>query len=191
MAAMDGQGMAKRPARFSRRVSAHPTRLLVSTILLLLSTLAFAAEPASVVIMPLKQMEIPAGPAPSTVTIDLHGKRAALLAAARNEAVVLQFDEVEANRSPGVSYQVFVGLAKDAKADASSPFFAGNLTLYSAGIRSEARGEFHPANFRYHIEKQLREALRGNARSLLIRFVPQGDALVPVRIRSAAIVRNQ
>ena len=71
---------------------------------------------------------------------------------------------------------------------ADGPFFLGNVALYGAGIRDEARGELKPAHFVFPLNRALRAAGR-NAKCLTITFVPQGPhAGAPVRVGSLAIL---
>ena len=118
---------------------------------------------------------IPAGTAEKTFLVDSRASRAALLAAARNkqQEVTLELD-VEAERSPGVFYEVTIGVPRRA------PQRAGNVALFGAGIRSEARGEFRPAHVQLVISDQLAALLADSqADTLSITFTARGAERVP------------
>jgi hypothetical protein len=61
------------------------------------------------------------------------------LAESRTETVLLELDNVEAEREPGVVWEVYLGLPPNAAPSSESPFFVGTVALFSTGIRSRSR----------------------------------------------------
>lgn len=137
---------------------------------------ALAASASMKTAVRIAPINIPAGTAEKTITLDIHAARTELLSAAKSHQhdVTLELD-VEAERSPQVYYEVHVGKTN-----------VGNIALYGAGIRSEAQGTFHPA----HVQLFISDALLRNrpARTLKITFVASGKPAEALMIRSAAIV---
>jgi hypothetical protein len=113
---------------------------------------------------------IPSHSSGITVEVNLAAARHQLLAAAtdRTRDIVLDLDGIEAEHSPAVYFEVYVH-AKNVPRERS----AGNLALFGAGIRSEARDEFHPAHAQLVITDDLRAALRKSSKVALT-FVAQG-----------------
>lgn len=113
------------------------------------------------------------------------------LAASQTEMLLLELDNVEAARSPGVVWQVFLGLPPGAAPNPESPFFVGTLALFSAGVRSQAHGDYKPAHFRFRVNRAVLEALRTNQGQLRLVFVPSGPLIngKPSRPRVEAPVR--
>jgi tyrosinase len=101
------------------------------------------------------------------------------------ETVFLELDDVEAEKAPGIIWEVYFGLPAGTAADAKGPFFVGTVSLFGSGIRSEAHHEF-------------KAALKDNGERLSVTFVPTGvvvegkptrpRALSPVRIGKASLV---
>jgi hypothetical protein len=126
-----------------------------------------------------------------TVSVDVQKARAELLRAAssRGHDVTLEMD-VESDRPPTVFYEVSLS-APNAKR-----YSLGNLAMFGAGIRSESRGEFHPAHVQFVISEAVAGILRsGSVRTLAITFTPkaaEGVALpkneATLTIGKAAIV---
>lgn len=129
----------------------------------------------------LEPITIPAQTTTFTTKVDLAGARDRLLAVEAANAVVLDLDGIEAERSPAVYFEVYVH-----SADAPRGETVGNLTLFGTGIRDEAIGEFRPAHVRLTVTPQLRDALRRSP-SVALTFVAQGAGGVPAP-RSAAAV---
>jgi tyrosinase len=77
------------------------------------------------------------------------------LAAAKEDVVLLQFKNVEADRQPGASWEVYVGLPPNAKPSAESPYFVGNVALFGDGVKGEGH---HPAEFTFPLTGALRAA---------------------------------
>lgn len=126
---------------------------------------------------------IPAGAAEKTVSIDVRGVRAELLAAAksRQHDVTLELD-VEAERSPGVIYEVSLSAPNGKR------YGVGNVALFGAGIRGEARGEFHPAHVQLFVSEAVAAALRSPAaRTLNVTFVAKGAEGMPAARAASAL----
>src|SRR5579864_1616277 len=113
------------------------------------------------------------------------------------ETVVLEVNNVEADREPGVVWEVFLGGPPNAPANVDSPFFLGTISLFSTGIRSQSHGEYKPGHFTFPLRRALEVAMKSNQQKLLLRFVPTGPLIdgkptpakvqSPVRIGSVSI----
>ncbi|HEY0782404.1 MAG TPA: hypothetical protein VGE98_08120 [Thermoanaerobaculia bacterium] len=151
-----------------------------------LAALAAAASPMKTLVR-IAPLTLPAGRAETTVPIDVRGVRKELLAAAesRQHDVTLQLD-VEAERPPQVFFEVYLGPPKGER------HAVGNIALYGAGIRSEARGEFHPAHVQLFIGDALALALRSPSTDRLnLTFAAKGAEGVPDAKPAAALaIRN-
>lgn len=133
--------------------------------------------------MRIPPLTIPAGVTEITLPIDVRGVRAQLLTAAesRQHDVTLQLD-VEAERPPGVFYEVYLGVPKGKR------HHVGNIALFGAGIRSEARGEFHPAHVELFLGDALALALRpASTPTLHLTFVAKGAEGGPAAKPAAAL----
>ena len=135
------------------------------------------------------------GPEEVSVPIDIKEfqQRLGPLAASQTEILVLQLENVVAERSPGVVWQVFLGLPPNAAPNPESPFFLGTLALFGAGVRSQAHGEFTPAHFTFRANRAVLAALRagqGQGQLRLV-FVPTGPLIdgKPSRPKVEAPVR--
>ncbi len=130
----------------------------------------------------LAPITIPAHATAVTVEVNAAAARRELLAAAndRTRDILLDLDGIEAERSPEVYFEVYVH-AKSAARGRS----AGNVALFGSGIRSEARGEFHPAHVQLVITDQVRAAL-GKSSRLAVTFVAQGAGGSAAAPRSAS-----
>jgi Common central domain of tyrosinase/Polyphenol oxidase middle domain len=113
------------------------------------------------------------------------------LAESKTDLLLLELDNVEAERSPGVVWDVFLGLPRDAAPNPEGPFFVGTLALFSAGIRSHAHGEFKPAHFTLHANRAIATSLRSKQETLRLLFVPTGPLIEgkPSRAKVQAPVR--
>jgi hypothetical protein len=130
----------------------------------------------------LSPITIPARSSAITVDVNLAAARQQLLVAATNRArdIVLDLDDIEAEHSPAVYFEVYVHAR-----NAGRGHSAGNLVLFGAGIRSEARDEFHPAHAQLVITDDLRAALRKSSKVALT-FVAQGAGGSPAPPLSAS-----
>ena len=113
-----------------------------------------------------------------SVPIDIKeiAKRIAAVAESRTDMLLLQLDDVEAERQPGVVWGVFVGLPEGGEATAGIAAHVGSLSMFGAAIRSEAgHGRaFQPARFVFPLNRAVQAALKESSEKLTITFVPQG-----------------
>jgi Common central domain of tyrosinase/Polyphenol oxidase middle domain len=114
-----------------------------------------------------------------TVPVDVSQLRQRIspLLESKNENVVIELDNVAAEREPGVVWEVYLGAPAGAALNAESPHFIGTVSLFSAGVRSHAHGEFKPAHFVFPANKALAAALRTNQERLPLIFVPTGPLI--------------
>jgi len=132
-------------------------------------------------------MTIPAGKREITFPIDVRGVRTELLTAAksRQHDVTLELD-VEAERPPGVFYEVYLGTPKGKR------YNVGNVALFGAGVRSEAPGEFHPAHVQLFLSDALALALRPASTSTLsLTFAAKGAEGGPPAKPAAALTMQK
>ena len=113
------------------------------------------------------------------------------LAESKTDMLLLELDNVEAPRSPGVVWEVYLGLPPNAAPNPESPFFVGTLALFSAGVHNPSHGEFKPAHFIFRANRAIAASLRSNADQLRLVFVPSGPLIdgKPSRPRVQAPVR--
>ena len=95
----------------------------------------------------------------------------------KGEFLVLELDNVEAARAPGVVWEVYLGLPPNAAPNAESPFFLGTLTLFGAGVREHAHEGFKPAKFTFRANKAILAALKSRQEKLRLVFVPSGPLI--------------
>ena len=96
------------------------------------------------------------------------------LAQSRAETVVLDLEEVTADRPPGVAFEVYVGLPEGAEPDTSSPHFVGQFALFSVGVRSRSHHGARPARFSFRVNRAVAAALARNEDRLDVTIVPRG-----------------
>jgi tyrosinase len=121
----------------------------------------------------------------------------------RNERLVIELDNVVAERAPGVVWEIYLGAPPNTALTAESPHFLGTMTLFSAGVREHAHSEFQPGHFTFNATRAFEAALRTKQEKLPLVFVPTGPlidgkpsrpkVLSPVRIGAinVAIARNE
>ena len=124
-------------------------------------------------------------------------ERIPALLQSKTESLVIELDNVEAEREPGVVWEVYLGKPANLAATAESPNFLGTVSLFSAGVRSHTHGEFKPAHFSFPANRALEAALRSNQERMELVFVPTGPlvdgkpsqpkVLAPVKIGSLGI----
>ena len=138
-----------------------------------ISSMLAATAPLPVV--HIARITIPPRSSVVTVDVELTRERRRLLAAAADPSrdILLDLEGIEAERSPAVFFEVYVH-AKNAPRKRT----AGNIALFGQGIRSEARGAFHPARMQLVITDDLRDALRKSP-MVAITFVAQGAGGLP------------
>jgi tyrosinase len=110
--------------------------------------------------------------------------RLATLAQSQNDTVVLQFNNVQAERNPGAAWEVYVGLAPNARPDALSPNFVGCVALFGDGVRGEGHHNM-PAQFTFPLNRALRAANGPNA--LQVTLVPTSGVVVDGRAQPAQV----
>lgn len=110
-------------------------------------------------------------------------QRLAPIAASQTETLFLELDNVVADRYPGAGWEVYLGLPANSPPNPESPFFVGTMTLFAAGVRAHAHGEFKPAHFRFRANRAVLEALRTNQEQLRLVFVPTGPLMEGKRTR--------
>jgi tyrosinase len=106
------------------------------------------------------------------------------LAASKTETLTLEIEGVEADRPPGLTYEVYVGLPANVEPDSKSPYYVGNISLFSTGLRSGGHHDFKPARFSFRVNRALAAALRSNADRVQVTIVPR-DIEVQGRPRAA------
>ena len=118
-------------------------------------------------------------------------QRLAPLAESKTETLLLELNNVEAERSPGAVWEVYLGLPPNTAPNPEGPFFVGTVALFAVGVRAHAHGDFKPAHFTFHANRQILAALRGNQEQLRLTFVPSGPLIdgKPSRPRVEAPVR--
>lgn len=108
--------------------------------------------------------------------------RLASLAKSSTETVILHLKDVEADSQPGAMWEVYVGLPQNAKPDATSPYFVGNVAMFGDGIKGEGH---HPAEFTFPLNRALRARAAGS--SLQVTFVPTSGVVVGGRAQPADV----
>ena len=126
------------------------------------------------------------------VTVDIGPlkERLTTLAASKTNTLLLRLDGVEAERQPGIAWQVFLGLPAGAKADPGGPYFVGNLALFGTGVHQGAH-EHRPAKLAFVADRALQRALRRDGSGLQLTLVPTGPLVKgkPAAAKAAARVR--
>jgi hypothetical protein len=129
------------------------------------------------------------------VAIDINIKQLAQrlgpLAESKTEFLALELDDVVAERVPGVVWEVYLGLPANASPNPESPFFLGTMTLFGAGVREHAHGDFKPAKFSFRASRAILAGLRSNQGQLRLLFVPSGPLIdgKPSRLKVQSPVR--
>lgn len=164
--------------------------------------LVFHVLPIYFITQTLVRLPIPPvtlGPEPTSFTVNLGAlrQRLARALASHQETLLLQIGGVEADRPPGVVWDVYFGLPTGAQADPKSPFFIGTLSLFGMGIRSDTTRKFMPASFSFAINAAVKAAFSADATQARVTFVPHGVLIdgrpsrptveAPVLIGSASI----
>jgi hypothetical protein len=116
------------------------------------------------------------GQEPVSIPVDLANlkQRLVTLAESKTATVFLELDGVEAERQPGVAWQVYLGLPPKIPPTEESPYFVGAMALFGKGIRSEAHDNFEPAHFAFPINRALLSGFKANQERWTIAFVPHG-----------------
>lgn len=144
-----------------------------------------------------KQLTVPPVPPiiltsdPITTSIDMKDLRSQLRIPMESatDQIVLELQDVVAETTPDMAWDVFVGLPEGALPDFPNSFFVGTIALFGTGIRKETHHGFHSAKFLFPIKRALTAFIQTNAEQLPIRFVPQSVLLdgqpVPPAVKSA------
>jgi len=116
------------------------------------------------------------GPERVSIPIEIKALRQRMLSAAQSntQTLVLKFDDVEAERQPGVVWEVYAGLPSGKEPDPESPYFLGTMALFSTGVRTKMGHDFKPAEFEFSLNRVIANALRTNADKLEVTIVPSG-----------------
>ena len=116
---------------------------------------------------------------PVSVPIDIREVRQRLmpLLESKKETLALELDNVVADRSPGASWDVYLGLPPKAEPNPESPYFVGTVSLFSAGVRSHHHGKFTPERFTFPANRAILAGLRENQEQLQVTFVPAGPLI--------------
>ena len=114
-----------------------------------------------------------------TVPIDIAQirERIPTLLQSKNESLVIELDNVVAEREPGVVWEVYLGAPPNSQLTAESPHFLGTMTLFASGVRAHAHGEFKPEHFTFRANRALEAALRTRQEKLPLVFVPTGPLI--------------
>jgi hypothetical protein len=126
-------------------------------------------------ILRLRVPPITLGQEPVSVPIDLKDLRERLggLAESKTATVFLELDGVEAERQPGVSWQIYLG-PPNAKPSEESRYLIGAMALFGQGIHKDGHEKFEPAHFAFPIDSALLAGLKANLESWTLTFVPRG-----------------
>src|ERR1022692_248832 len=113
------------------------------------------------------------------------------ISGSKTEKLFLDLGRVEAERPPGVVWEVYVGLPTNAIPDPKGAFFAGNVVIFGAGIHGDAHHDYHPAHFSFDVSRAIAEVMKRKEENLLITFVPHGVLVngKPTRPKAASSVR--
>lgn len=116
------------------------------------------------------------------------------------DTLLLELDDVETERQPGVTWAVYVGAPGNKESGPESAAYVGTLSFFGAGVRSETHHEFKPAHFAYPLNRAF-TALKGNAERVQVTFVPLGiivdgkemrpEVKSPVRIGKVSVAINK
>lgn len=114
-----------------------------------------------------------------TVPIDITRirERIPALLQSKTETLVIELDNVVAEREPGVVWEVYLGAPPNTAMNAESPHFLGTVTLFSRGVRSHAHGEFQPEHFTFNATRAIEAAMRTKQEKLPLVFVPTGPLI--------------
>lgn len=112
-------------------------------------------------------------------------QRLASIARSETETVILRLQCVQADRRPGATWEVYVGLPAGTKPSAESPHFVGNVALFGDGIKSDAQKPF--AEFIFPLDRAI--AASPDASALTLTFVPRSGVAGPDGRPTAANVK--
>ncbi|HEX3577548.1 MAG TPA: tyrosinase family protein [Thermoanaerobaculia bacterium] len=124
-------------------------------------------------------IKLPPGPDPGPIEIDIRQFRERLqkIAEDKNVGLVLQLNDVTADRQPNVFWEVYAGLGKGDRAVPESRNYIGNLALFGGGVHAgEGHGSARAADFELPLNAAIRTALANGETALSVRFVARGAA---------------
>jgi tyrosinase len=137
-------------------------------------------------------IELVEGEVVATLKVKQLRERLLQLAESKNEVLLLELTDVEAERLPGVGWDVYLGLPPNTAPNPESPFFVGSISLFSAGVRSrQHHKEFRPEHFSFRANRAFAAALKANPGDLRLVFVPTGPLIngKPSRPKPQATIR--
>ena len=124
-------------------------------------------------------------------------QRLGSLAESKTQTIFLELNGVEAERQPGVAWQVYLGPTSSATPSEETPYYIGALALFGRGIHAESHDKFEPAQFAFPISRALLAGFKENQESWTITFVPSSILIEgrpsrpkvesPVKVGSIAI----
>jgi tyrosinase len=91
----------------------------------------------------------------------------------QDQHLLLELAGVEAERQPGVVWEVYLGAAPAPAEGERSPRHIGNVALFGAGIRTEAHHAFQPATFSFPISPAALEGIDAKTGTVALTFVPR------------------
>ena len=136
---------------------------------------------------------------PVSVQVNLTDVRDRLMELTRSKLgkIILNLEKVEADKQPGAVWEVYLGLPAGTTPDPKGPYYAGNVALFGAGVRSDAHEGFEPARFSFVVNRAISAALKSRGNQMSLMFVPHGILIngkpsrpkvqSPVRIGAANI----
>lgn len=109
------------------------------------------------------------------VPIDVRRLKQRLTSLAENKdsTLFLTLDGVEAERQPGVIWEVYLGLPAGKEPDPDGPYFVGNVVLFGTGIKSD-KHNYKPASFNFPIDRTIATVLKESDGATELTFVPTG-----------------
>lgn len=131
-------------------------------------------EKVVLVRLPIPPVVLTSDPVSFPIDVKELRQRLVAISESKTETLFLDLEDVEAERPPGVVWEVYVGLPANASPDPESPYYVGNVALFGSGIRSEAHHEFKPAHFAFAIDRAMLAALNSNEERVQVTFVPHG-----------------
>jgi len=146
---------------------------------------------------PIPPVELTGEPVERLVDISPIREKLAVVGRAERRQLALKLDNVEAEKQPGASWEVYLTPAKATGLTLESPFFLGLVALFGAGVRTDSHMEFQPASFTFPIQHRLIEVWTKEPKMTLT-FVPHGilidgkpsrpKVLAPARIGSVSLI---
>lgn len=128
--------------------------------------------------VPTPPVELQAEPVTFPIEMKGLGERIAALAESKMDTVLLEFNDVEAEKPPEAVWAVFVNRPAGVQIDEKSPSFVGSFSLFGVGIRGETHHEFRPGRFVFPLNRALQATLK------------PGEERVTVTVEPIAILVN-